>query len=257
MEMNITAIIQARTGSTRLKNKVLLKVLDRTMLEYVVERVNAVRFANNVLIATTDNKEDDVINGLANTLGVSIYRGSQDDVLDRFYKAAVTVGAEHIIRITADCPLIDPMVIDAVVNHYIETKADYCSNTLAETFPDGEDVEVFSFNVLSRAWNDTKLLSEREHVTPYIKEHPELFKLENYKSEKNLSAERWTLDEKEDFVLIKGVIEALYPENPKFSMYDVLQFLDKNPHLRQVNKHIGRNEGYERSLEQDKIAESE
>ena len=255
--MNITAIIQARIGSTRLKGKVLLKVMGKTILEYVIERVKAAKLVSNVLIATTNNKEDDIINELANTFGVNIYRGSQDDVLDRFYKAATDVKAGHIVRITADCPLIDPAVIDDVVGYYIRTNADYCSNTITETFPDGEDVEVFSFKALSSAWNHAGLLSEREHVTPYIKKHPELFKIESFKSKTDFSKERWTLDEKKDFLLIKSILEVLYPENPKFSMHDVLQFLDKNPHLRQINKDICRNAGYKKSLKEDRLMEAD
>lgn len=250
--MKVTAIIQARTSSTRLPGKVLLKVLGKTILEYVTERTKKAKNIEEVIVATTKKKEDQKIVKLMKKTKVNFYCGSEKDVLDRYYQAAKLYQAQNIARITSDNPLIDPRIIDKVIKRYFQTNADYCSNTLKETFPDGQDVEVFKFQALKSTWKRAKLLSEREHVTPYIKKHPEKFKLVNVKSQKNLSDRRWTVDEREDFKLIKTILEALYPENPDFTIEDILKFLKNNPHLENLNKHIIRNEGYLKSLEEDK-----
>jgi spore coat polysaccharide biosynthesis protein SpsF (cytidylyltransferase family) len=252
MEMKAHAIIQARFGASRLPGKVMLKVLDKTILEYVIERVSAAKLIESVIIATTSNGEDSRIADLADRLGVNVYRGSEDDVLDRFYQAAKKIGAKHIVRITADCPLIDPRIIDRVVGRYFESKADYCSNIIEETFPDGEDVEVFSFKALNAAWEKAHLVSEREHVTPYIKNHPADFKLVNVKNRPNLYEKRWTVDRKEDFIFIKTILEAIYPGKNIFHMEDVLGFLKANPKVEDINRHIVRNEGYLKSLKEDR-----
>lgn len=248
----VYAIIQARLGSKRLPGKVLLNVLGKTILEYVIERVKKAKTLDDVVVATSVKKEDLQIVNLASKLGVSIYCGSEEDVLDRFYQAARLYGMQHIVRITADCPLIDPQVIDSGVNHYFESGADYCSNALERTFPDGEDVEVFSLNALQDAWKNATLLSEREHVSPYIRKHPEKFKLVNLKNERDFSKKRWTLDREEDFRFIKTVLESLYPTNPDFRMEDVLNFLHTNPQIEEINQDISPGEGYLKSLKEDK-----
>lgn len=251
----ITAIIQARFNSSRLQGKVLLKILDKTVIEYVIERVKMAKNVDNIIVATTTNAEDSQIANLAENLGVKLYQGKEDDVLDRFYQAAKLFKAKHIVRITADCPLIDPRIIDEVIKHYRKTGADYCSNTLEISFPDGEDVEVFSFDSLAIAWKRASLLSEREHVTPFITKHPEIFKLVVYKRIADLSNKRWTLDEKNDFQFIKAVIVDLYPKKPDFSMDDILGLLKRKPHLAEINKGIKRNEGYQKSLKEDREIE--
>jgi len=250
--MKVSAIIQARVGSTRLPGKVLMKVMDKTILEYVVERVKKAKTLDDTIVATSVEKADLPIVNLVSKLGINVYCGSENDVLDRFYQAARLFKIEHIVRITADCPLIDPQIIDNVVNHYFESGADYCSNALDETFPDGEDVEVFSFSALSYAWKNTNLMSEREHVTPYIKKHLDKFKLENFKNKINLSNKRWTFDEEVDFKFIKTILESLYPTNPDFQMENILKFLQCNPDLENLNRGIARNEGYAKSLKEDK-----
>ena len=248
----IAAIIQARIGSARLPGKVLLKIMEKTILEYVVERVKRAKHIENAIIATTIRKEDSGVADLASDLGADVYRGADEDVLDRFYQAAKLFGIKHIVRITADCPLIDSQIIDKVVELYFRSKADYCSNTLKETFPDGEDVEVFSFNALHSAWKNARLSSEREHVTPYIKKKPSIFKLVNLENNIDLSDKRWTVDTKEDFRFIKAVLESLRPVKPDFDTEDILEFLKQNPHLEEINKGIMRNEGYSKSLNEDK-----
>ncbi|MFH1847095.1 MAG: glycosyltransferase family protein [Candidatus Omnitrophota bacterium] len=247
-----TAIIQARMGATRLPGKVLLKVLDKTILEYVIERVSKAESVDRIIVATTISRQDLDIVKLASTIGVSVFCGSESDVLDRYYQTARLFEAEHIIRITSDCPLIDPGIIDMVVNHYFETGAQYCSNVLKETFPDGLDVEVFDFKSLKRSWEKAELLSEREHVTSYIRKNPEVFKLKNVESTNDYSGKRWTLDCPEDYSFIKSVIENLYPVNPNFNFSDILNFLDNNADIEQYNKDIIRNEGYIKSLANDK-----
>jgi len=250
--MKTYAIIQARNGSSRLPGKVLLKILDKTILEYVVERVRRAATLDGVIVATTTQKEDDQIESLIKSAGIRCYRGSAEDVLDRYYQAAKLFNIGHIVRITADCPLIDPKIIDKVVNEYFKSNADYCSNVLNVSFPDGQDVEAFSFKALEDSWQNAKMLSERGHVVPYIKKHPQEFKLVNFSNEADLSDKRWTLDEKRDFEFIKVILEALYPVNPEFKMKDVLGFLKNHPEVERINQGINRNEGYQKSLREDK-----
>ena len=251
--MKADAIIQARFGATRLPGKVLLKVLDKTILEYVIERVKRAETIEKVIVATTTKKDDSKVAGLAEGLGVGLFRGSEDDVLDRFYHAAKACNMKHIVRITADCPLIDPEVIDMVVNRYFDSEADYCANAVARTFPDGEDVEVFSFSALKDAWESARLPSEREHVTPYLRNNPNRFKLVDLIQDRDLSEKRWSLDRQEDFLFIKTVLEELYPLNPDFRMEDVLHFLELNPDVEKINRHIVNNEGYQKSLKEDRV----
>lgn len=250
--MKADAIIQARVNSTRLRGKVLIEIGGKTVLEHVIERVKKSRYIKNTILATTDRHEDSRIADLADKLGVDSYRGSENDVLDRYYQTAKLYNAKHIVRITADCPLIDPDIIDDVISRYFESKSDYCSNTLEVTFPDGQDVEVFSFETLSIAWENAKLLSEREHVTPYIKNHPDRFKLAGFRNKVDLSDKRWTLDREEDLMFIRAVIAGLYPQNPDFGMEDIMEFIKNNPQIEDINKGIVRNEGYLKSLEDDK-----
>lgn len=245
-------IIQARVGSTRLPGKVLLKILDKTILEFVIERVQKATLVDSITVATTDKKDDQAIMDLSKSLGVNAFAGSEEDVLDRFYEAAKLYNIEYIVRITADCPMIDPILIDKVIDHCSKTGADYSSNTLKRTFPDGQDIEVFNFNALEDAWKEAKLLSEREHVTPYIIKHNDKFKLANLQNKVDLSEKRWSLDEKADFDFLKVVLESIYPSNPDFNMNDVLEFLRVNPDVESINKHISINEGYQKSLRKDR-----
>lgn len=240
-------------NSTRLPGKVLKKVVGKTILEHIIERLRKSKALNGTVVATTVNREDLEIVALLSRLGVNLYCGSVCDVLDRYYQTARLHGIEHIVRITGDSPLIDPYVIDDVIKRYFDSGADYCSNILKRTFPDGLDVEAFSFDVLKYAWRNARLLSEREHVTPYIKKNADKFKLVSFENEIDLGDKRWTLDEKEDFEVIKKVFESLYPSNPDFCMKDILKFLESSPHLEHINRHIVCNEGYLKSLREDRI----
>lgn len=251
--MSIIAIIQARVSSTRLPKKVLEKIEDRTVLEHVINRVQATKKIDDIVVATTVKKEDLEIVQLCAKLGVSVFCGSEDDVLDRHYQAARLFKADHIVRITSDSPLIDPMVIDEVIKLYFKEEADYATNAMPATYPDGLDTEVFSFKTLKIAWKNAKLSSEREHVTPYVRKNPNIFKIVNLKCEYNLNDKRWTLDEPEDFEFIKIIYKNLYSEDSLFRMKKILDFLKKHPEIEELNNNIIRNEGYLKSLKKDKI----
>lgn len=247
----ITTILQARFSSTRLPGKVLMRVFGKPLLQIQIERMKCSRYANDVVVATSRQPEDDAIEALCKTLGVGCYRGSLDDVLDRFYRAVETRKPEHVIRTTGDCPLLDPDVLDAVVGFYLSGNYDYASNTLEPTFPDGLDVEVFRFACLKQAWDEATLKSQREHVTPFLHQNPRRFKLGNFKNTKNLSQLRWTVDTQEDFKFVQQVLCRLYEVNPRFTMQDVVDLLDRSPELKNVNAMHHRNEGYEKSLQED------
>lgn len=249
--MNIVAIIQARMGATRLPGKVLLELEGKTVLERVIERVRASRYINEVVVATTKKEENSSIVDICSLAGIKVYCGNEEDVLDRFYQAARLFKADQIVRITADCPLIDPEIIGQVISLHLESAADYTSNVLKATYPDGEDVEVFSSGALEKAWKTARLKSEREHVTPYIKNNPDLFKLVNLEYKEDLSAKRWTLDEPSDYEFIKIIYNKLCSNSRIFGMNDILQFLKENPRIENMNSGIQRNEGYLKSLKND------
>lgn len=238
--MKVTAIIQARTGSTRLPGKVLKKVLGKPLLEYQVERVKRAKTVEAVVVATTENERDDPIVRLCRELSVPVYRGPEEDVLARYYEAAVRFHADPVVRLTADCPIIDPAVIDRVVACYVRNqgKYDYVSNTLERTYPRGMDTEVVSFRALKRAFEEAKDPASREHVTAYIYRHPDRFRLGNVSHPADESRHRWTVDTGEDFLLIQKIIERLYPENPLFTMDDVLRVLRENPEWAEINAHV-------------------
>ena len=250
----ILAIIQARMGSSRLPGKVLLDLAGRPVLRHGVERVRKARLVDRVLVATTDRPGDERIRQFCREQGIVCFGGSETDVLDRYWQAALSAGAgpgDGIVRITADCPLIDPVVIDLVIETFLACGADYVSNVQPPTFPDGLDVEAFKFSALQTAWKEARLVSEREHVTPYLRNHPEKFSRRNVSHLQDLSALRWTLDEPADYALLQKVVGALNEKNPDFHMEDVLQILAEHPEWQELNASFGRNEGYVKSLRQD------
>lgn len=240
-------------GSTRLPGKVLKKVLGKTLLELLIARVKAARTVERIIVATTDLKIDDQIERLAVSNNLDFFRGSSDDVLDRYFKCSRKFKLEIIVRITGDCPLMDPVIIDKVTRFYRRGKFDYVTNGINSTFPDGMDVEVFSYKALAKAWKNARLDSEREHVTAYIWKHREIFKIGIYKEGVDNSNLRLTVDEPEDFILVKRIISDLYPKNRNFSLKDIVSYLRKNPHLLKINERTSRNEGYARSVANDKI----
>jgi spore coat polysaccharide biosynthesis protein SpsF len=238
--VKVATIIQARMGSTRFPGKVLKKVLGKTLLEYQIERVKRAKTIDEIIIATTTKESDDPIVQLCQQLSIPYYRGSEEDVLSRYYEAATEFGVDVVVRLTSDCPIIDPNVIDKVVEHYLENKDryDYVSNTLTRTYPRGLDTEVMSYEVLKKAHDEAKELIYREHVTAYIYYHPDQFRLCNVSNEKDESKHRWTVDTEEDFLLIKNILETLYPLNPLFTLEDVIQILRDKPEWVEINAHI-------------------
>ena len=249
----IVAILQARVSSSRFPRKVLAPLLGKPMILRQIERVRRARTIDRLLLATSDAPSDAELVSLCKRDGVEWYCGSLEDVLDRFYQAAVRFEPEHVIRLTGDCPLVDPFVIDAVVEKHLREKNDYTSNTLIPTFPDGLDVEVFRFSLLEEAWRNATLPSEREHVTLFMHKRPETYKLGNLERKgESLQHLRWTVDEPEDLVLVSKIYEALYPSNPSFTTQDVLDFLAKHPEMLEINNKFMRNEGLVKSLAQDK-----
>jgi spore coat polysaccharide biosynthesis protein SpsF len=246
------AIIQARMGSTRLPNKVLADLGGRPMLAQVIARVQRAQTIDEVVVATSIAPQDDAIEIFCASQGISCFRGSEDDVLDRYYQAARAFMADVVVRITADCPLHDPRVIDTIVSHFDPARADYVSNTVKRTYPDGLDTEVFSLAALERAWQEATWTSEREHVTPYIWKHPELFRLDQVTQPADLSALRWTVDEPRDLALVREVYRRL--DGRDFTMSDVAALVNDDDVLRMVNADIPGNEGYEISLRRDRIA---
>ena len=250
----ILAIIQARMGSTRLPGKMLLPIIDgKGALELMLERVSRSKTLDKIVIATTVSSGDDLIEDLCRRLGYACFRGSENDVLDRYYRAAKADGqAGVIVRLTGDCPLHDPAVIDKVVTEFFASVADFGCNNHPPTYPDGLDVEVFSFSVLERAWRESSRPSEREHVRLYMCNHPELFKTIVVAASQDYSRFRWTLDEEPDYQFIRRIYEDLYPSNPLFNMQDILSHLEDNRQLMRLNERIMRDEGLLKSLEEEK-----
>ena len=246
----IGCIIQARMGSSRLPGKVLMKIDEKyTVLEYVVKQISQSKLVNKIIIATTDLGQDDVIQKVANELGIECFRGSSDNVLDRYYECAKKFSLNNILRITSDCPLIDPDIVDKVIEKYLTKDFDYVSNTIIRTFPIGMDSEIFSFDVLKKSWQNADLLSEKEHVTPYIINKKNGFRLGNIKNELNVGQLRLTLDRIEDYELIKKIVKKI-GGRPIF-MKDVLKLFSEEPELIKINAHIQANEGMLKSLKRD------
>ena len=247
----IVAIVQARVTSTRLPEKVLRPILGQPMLFRQLERVRRSRQIDKLLVATSSDRSDDPLKEVCAHASAVLFRGSLDDVLDRFFQAAKLFCATHVVRLTGDCPLADPDLIDRVVAYYLENELDYCANDMPPSFPDGLDVEVLRFECLESAWREAILPSQREHVTPFIYQHPQRFKTGNYEHDQDLSHLRWTVDELVDFELIDEIYKNLYLANPHFNTQDVLNFLDLYPELKTINTAHQRNEGFAKSLLED------
>jgi len=252
----ILAVLQARMSSTRLPGKVVKPILGRPMLMRQIERLQHATCIDHLIIATSIETLDSEIEELCDAENIKCYRGSLDDVLDRIYSAALLFEPEHVIRLTGDCPLVDPELIDKLVDYYLANEFDYASNTLNPTWPDGLDVEVMKFECLEIAWREAKLISEREHVTSYIYNHPKKFNLGSYENDKDLSSLRWTVDESADFDLVNHIYEKLYSDGVEFSTNDILELLKNNPDLTHINNGVIRNEGYLESIEKDNDSKS-
>lgn len=241
-------------SSRRLPGKVLKPILGVPMLLRQIERVNRSKKIDKLVVATSLDTSDDQIEQLCRSNGIECFRGNLNDVLDRFYQASLKFPADHIVRLTADCPLADPDVIDHVIEFYEAGEFDYASNAIEPTFPDGLDVEIFRTRCLHEAWNEAKLPFEREHVTPFIHQRPARYTIGHYKNATDLSSLRWTVDEEADFQLITRIFTYLYPKNKDFTTTEILAFLERNPQLKTINTRFRRNEGMDKSLLEDTAA---
>lgn len=248
----VVAIIQARMGSTRLPGKTLMDLGGKTVLDHVLDRLAFVPELDAIVLATTTNSEDDVIEAHCKQRGTTVFRGHPTDVLDRYHAAAHAQDAEVVVRITADCPLLDPTVISSVVDAACLPDTDYASNVHPQTYPDGLDAEALSSKALDAAWNEARLPSEREHVTPFVWKHPERFRLHSVTHQEDLSHHRWTLDDADDLAFLRAIVARL-PVNDT-SMAAVRGVLEKEPGLVRTNDNVPRNEGYQKSLQEDKEA---
>lgn len=251
--MDILAITQARTGSTRFPNKVLKTIKGKSLLEIHLKRILKSKKISKLVVATTTKEEDKIISEIAYKVGVESFKGSEHDVLDRYYNTAKKYNPKWIVRLTSDCPLIDARLIDQVIKKAQSENLDYCSNTLIEAYPDGQDIEVFKFNSLEIAWSKAKLISDREHVTPYIKNNSsylqgKIFKSNNFPSNKNYNKVRLTVDEKEDLKVIEFLINKLGIDS---GWKDYTNEYLKNNYISSLNKNIKRNEGYRKSFDID------
>lgn len=235
--MRVVAITQARMGSTRLPGKVLKPIGEKTMLARVINRAKQACLVNEVVVATTVEPADQAIVAECKHLGVSYFCGSEEDVLDRFYQAAQAHRAEGVVRITADCPFIEPTVIDKVVSVFLAKQPDYASNVLERTYPRGLDVEVMKFETLSLAWQEAVEIYQRVHVTPYIYQNPDKFSLLAITAETNHSDYRWTVDTPEDLEFAQSIYARL-DNNETFNWQDVLSLLAQEPDLIDLNRRI-------------------
>lgn len=238
--MNVVAVVQARMGSTRLPGKILKKVNGKTLLDYQMERVEQSKLIDKIVIATTVKESDQPIVDFCLKRNIDYYRGSEDDVLSRYYEAAHEFKADIIVRLTSDCPIIDPEVIDKVIQFYLEnqSKLDYVSNTIDRTYPRGLDTEVFSLEALNKAYNKATHPRDREHVTAYFYTNPEKFRIGSFNEGPNYSEYRWTVDTEEDFKLIELILTSLYKDGKLFSLSDTIDLLEKHPEWKKINEHI-------------------
>ena len=250
--MNIGVVIQARLGSSRLPGKTLMNVdSSHTVLEYVIQQLSHSKFSEKIFVATTTNSEDDEISTLAKKLNKKIFRGSSENVLERYYECAKKFSLDIIVRITADNPLIDPQILDDMMKEFLSSKLDYLSNAIDRTFPYGTEVEIFDFKTLEFIWKNAKRKSELEHVTIYIQNNPEKFKIKNVKHPTNISHLRWTVDRENDLELVKLIAKKI--KKRPILLSDILNLFEKEPELIRINEMNIPDEGYLKSLENEKL----
>lgn len=255
MSKMIVGIIAARMASTRLPGKVMLTICGKTILEHMVDRVTHSRTLDKVLIATSTDESDDVIEALCRRTGIECIRGPNEDLLSRYKMVCDAVGADIIAKMGADSPLIDPSIIDKVVKIFVNNDYDYVSNygPFPRTYPEGIALDVYTSKTLDEVYNEAKKPSEREHISPFIWMRPERYRIYRVDCEKDLLKYRLCLDYKEDYYVIKSVFEGLYPQNPFFTMEEIIEWLDAHPDILKINSHIKPYEGLLKSLEQDKL----
>ena len=240
--MKVVCLVQARVGSTRLPGKIFKEICGKTILHHEIDRLKKCKEIDEIVIATTDKEDDDKIVNEAKKLSVKYFRGSENDVLSRFYYSAKENNADIIVRVTSDCPCIDFEILDKMLiyfkDKYKEKQVDYLSNTIKRTYPRGYDIEIFTFSALEKSYINAKKEYEREHVTPYIYDKTNNFLKLSFENKEDYSEYRVTLDTIEDFIVIKNIFENLYYKNPYFKLNDVVQYLNNNLHIVDINKHI-------------------
>ena len=251
-DQKVTIIIQARMGSTRLPGKVMKVVNGRPLLGHLIDRLKKSKFYSSILIATTQDERDSCIVDYCTESQIPVFQGSEQDVLGRYYFAALEASSDVVVRITSDCPLMDPKIVDEVIEFYLKNQNpdqslnqsqnqnnyDYVSNVLHRSYPRGMDVEVFSFKSLEKAYKEATLERDREHVTPFIYSNPSIFRLGSVSNSEDLSAYRWTVDTKEDCLLVKKILEESLLGNKELDMQGILDLLKKNPEWSEINSHV-------------------
>ena len=248
-KLEINCIIQARMGSERLPGKVLLDLIDgKKSIEFLIEQLETSKLQQKI-VAISDDGSDDILFNFLNNLKISCYRGSKLDVLDRYYHCAKQFSFNHIMRLTGDNPLIDPEIVNNAIKQYCDSNCDYLTNSIDRTFPNGTEVEIFSFNALEIAWKNAKKKSEREHVTPYFYNNPKKFKIHYFKQQKNQSKFRYTIDRKEDYNLVVEILSRIKKRPIKTS--DIIELLTNDPELFELNSNMISNEGYIKSINED------
>ena len=248
----ITVIIEARTGSSRLRNKVVAEIEGKPMIFYVIDRVKQIKSVEQIILATTQEKNDKILIEIAKQNSIGIFTGDSMDVLNRDYQCALQNNADPIIRITGDCPLIDPDIVEEMLEFYLKNNYDYISNRINPKYPDGLDVEIYSFKTLQMVEQNAKLSSERALVTTYITKNPKIFKIFSYENQEDLSGHRWTVDEQNDLEFVRKIYSIMKPKT-NFSMNEIIEILVKNPELLKINSGIMRNEGHLKLHDNDKV----
>jgi len=248
--MKVDAIIQARMGSTRLPGKVMMKLNGLSLLQCLFEQIGYSQQLDSKILATTVNSEDDVIEDFANVNSIQVFRGNSLDVLDRYYQCAKHFSIEHIVRITSDCPLIDPLIVDRTIHFYKNNKYDYVNNFHKKTFPSGTEVEVFSFDTLEKTWKNATKLSEREHVTPYVYNNPAIFSIGYIEHSKNISDLHWAVDRIQDLDMVRAIYHKI--NKKPILLEDILRVIEEEPSILEINKNTNPQEGYLKSLQDEK-----
>ena len=248
----ITVIIEARTGSSRLRNKVVAEIEGKPMIFYVIDRIKQIKSVEQIILATTQEKNDKILIEIAKQNSIGIFAGDSMDVLNRDYQCALQNNADPIIRITGDCPLIDPDIVEEMLEFYLKNNYDYISNRINPKYPDGLDVEIYSFKTLQMVEQNAKLSSERSLVTTYITKNPKIFKIFSYENQEDLSGHRWTVDEQNDLEFVRKIYSIMKPKT-NFSMNEIIEILVKNPELLKINSGIIRNEGHLKLYDNDKV----
>lgn len=254
--MRFLAVIQARSGSTRLPGKVLKDIAGRSQLEWVVRRVSRCGRVDKVVVATTDRPDDYPVLSQCEEIGVECFAGSENDVLDRYYQVARRYEPEYVVRVTGDCPCFDPGLLDEAICE-LRPDADYLG-MVSETFPDGLDLEIVRYSALVEAWEEAGLASEREHATQFIVKRPERYRIQDFASRiGDHGGERWTVDEPEDLELVREVFHHFIGQGDEgFGYADILAFLDSKPELRSINRGFARNEGLAKSVAHDHVVKA-